>query len=70
VGQIFEPPVAVIFLLKIFLMSLAVALIPLASVLHDAGRTRARTSVEMRGLVRMFLVILLIEAASLIGNYA
>jgi phospholipid/cholesterol/gamma-HCH transport system permease protein len=70
VGQIFEPPVAVIFLLKIVLMSLAVSLIPLASVLHDAGRTRARTSVEMRGLVRMFLVILLIEAASLIGNYA
>ena len=69
VGQIFEPPVALIFMLKILLMSLAVSLIPLASVLYDAGRTRARTSVEMRGLVRMFLLILLIEAASLIGNY-
>jgi phospholipid/cholesterol/gamma-HCH transport system permease protein len=69
VGQIFEPAVAVIFVLKILLMSLAVSLIPVASVLHDTGRSRARTSVEMRGLVRMFLVILLIEAASLIGNY-
>jgi phospholipid/cholesterol/gamma-HCH transport system permease protein len=69
VGQIFEPAVAVIFVLKIFLMSLAVSLIPMASVLYDVRRSRSRTSVEMRGLVRMFLVILLIEAASLIGNY-
>jgi phospholipid/cholesterol/gamma-HCH transport system permease protein len=67
VGQIFTPAVALIFLLKILLMSLAVSLIPVASVLYDAGRSR--TSVEMRGLVRMFLVILLIEAASLVGNY-
>jgi phospholipid/cholesterol/gamma-HCH transport system permease protein len=69
VGQIFEPEVALIFVLKILLMSLAVSLIPIASVLYDSGRARARTSVEMRGLVRMFLVILLIEAASLVGNY-
>jgi phospholipid/cholesterol/gamma-HCH transport system permease protein len=69
VGQIFEPAVAVIFVLKIFLTSLAVSLIPVASVLYDARRSSSRTSVEMRGLVRMFLVILLIEAASLIGNY-
>ncbi len=69
VGQIFEPAVALIFVLKVFLMSLAVSLIPVVSALHDTGRSRARTSVEMRGLVRMFLVILLIEAASLIGNY-
>ncbi len=69
VGQIFEPAVAVIFVLKIVLMSLAVSLIPRASVVYDAGRAPLRASVEMRGLVRMFLVILLIEAASLIGNY-
>jgi len=67
VGQIFEPSVALIFALKIVLLSLAVSLIPLASVLHDAGHTHA--GVEMRELVRMFLAILLIEAASLIGNY-
>jgi phospholipid/cholesterol/gamma-HCH transport system permease protein len=70
VGQIFEPAVAVIFMLKVLLMSLAVSLIPLASVLYDAGSASSRASVEMRGLVRMFLVILLIEAASLIGNYS
>ena len=55
--------------LALFLTSLAVSLIPVASVLYDARRSSSRTSVEMRGLVRMFLVILLIEAASLIGNY-
>jgi phospholipid/cholesterol/gamma-HCH transport system permease protein len=69
VGQVFGPAVALIFTLKIVLMSLAVSLIPVASVLYDAGRVRSRSSVEMRGLVRMFQAILLIEAASLIGNY-
>jgi phospholipid/cholesterol/gamma-HCH transport system permease protein len=69
VGQIFEPEVAVIFALKIVLMSLAVSLIPVASVLYDAGHARPRSGVEMRGLVRTFLAILVIEAASLIGNY-
>jgi phospholipid/cholesterol/gamma-HCH transport system permease protein len=28
-----------------------------------------RTSAEMRGLVRMFAVVLLIEVSSLVGNY-
>jgi phospholipid/cholesterol/gamma-HCH transport system permease protein len=69
VGQIFEPAVAVIFTLKIVFMSLTVSLIPLASVLSDPGRTRSRSSVEMRGLIRMFMALLLIEAASLVGNY-
>jgi phospholipid/cholesterol/gamma-HCH transport system permease protein len=69
VGQIFEPDVGLIFLLKILFMSLAVSLIPVTSVLYDAGRRQARASVEMHGLVRTFLAILLIEAASLIGNY-
>jgi len=69
VGQIFNSAVAVIFVLKIALMSLAVSLIPVGSVLYDAGRARSRASAEMRGLVRMFLVILMIEAASLVGNY-
>jgi len=69
VGQIFSPGVALIFALKIVFLSVAVSLIPVASVLYDSAGARSRTSVELRGLVRMFLVILLIEAASLIGNY-
>jgi len=69
VGQIFAPAVALIFSLKILLMSAAVSLIPVGSVLYDSGRQRSRSSLEMRGLVRMFSAILLIEVASLIGNY-
>jgi len=69
VGQIFEPAVSIIFLLKIVLMSVIVSLIPLASVLNEPARARGLASGEMRGLVRMFLAILLIEAASLVGNY-
>jgi phospholipid/cholesterol/gamma-HCH transport system permease protein len=69
VGQIFSPAVALIFGLKVLFLSLAVSLIPVTSVLYDSGRAYSGTSPELRGLVRMFLVILLIEAASLVGNY-
>jgi phospholipid/cholesterol/gamma-HCH transport system permease protein len=58
-----------IFILKAFFFGLAVALIPVASALHERARALSRTSAELQGLVRLFLVILLIEAASLVGNY-
>jgi len=67
VGHVFAPEVALIFGLKILFFGITVALMPLASVLDDAPR--AGPSAELRGLVRMFLVIVLIEAASLVGNY-
>lgn len=67
VGHVFSPAVSLIFGLKILLFGLAVALVPVATVL-DAP-PQARTSTELRGLVRMFVVIVLIEAASLVGNY-
>jgi phospholipid/cholesterol/gamma-HCH transport system permease protein len=69
VGRVFNPPVAMIFALKTLFFSLAVSLIPIASVLYDVPRPRARTSAELQALVRTFLVIVLIEAASLVGNY-
>jgi phospholipid/cholesterol/gamma-HCH transport system permease protein len=69
VGRVFSPAVSLIFGLKIVLFSVTVALMPMASVLDDAHPTVRHTSAELRGLVRMFLVILLIEAASLVGNY-
>ena len=68
-GQVFSPAVTLIFVLKTLLFSLAVSLIPMASALYGTGGASVRTSAEMRGLVRMFAVILLIEVASLIGNY-
>jgi phospholipid/cholesterol/gamma-HCH transport system permease protein len=68
VGRIFTPAVALIFGLKILFFGITVALMPIASVLDESPRTR-RTSAELHALVRMFFVIVLIEAASLVGNY-
>ncbi|MGH8831750.1 MAG: MlaE family ABC transporter permease [Polaromonas sp.] len=68
-GQVFSPAVTLIFVLKTLFFCLAVSLIPMASALYGMGGASVRTSAEMRGLVRMFAVILLIEVASLIGNY-
>jgi phospholipid/cholesterol/gamma-HCH transport system permease protein len=69
VGQVFSPTVTLIFAMKTFLLALAVSLIPVASALYDLPRGRVRTSAELQALVRLFLVMLLIEAASLVGNY-
>ncbi|MDB5965480.1 MAG: transporter permease [Polaromonas sp.] len=68
-GQVFDPAVTLIFVLKTLFFSLAVSLIPMASALYGLARSNTRTSAEMRGLVRMFAVILLIEVLSLVGNY-
>lgn len=70
VGHVFSPGVGLVFGLKIAAMALAVALLPAASVLIEPERPGALTSAELKGLVRMFFAILLIEGASLVGNYA
>ena len=69
VGHVFSPAVSMIFALKIVFFSFAVSLIPIASVLYDRPRSQSAMSAELQGLVRMFLVILLIEGVSLVGNY-
>lgn len=74
-GQVFSPAVSLIFVIKTLFFCLTVSLIPMASALHAIRSanglriTTVRTSAEVRGLVRMFTVILLIEMASLVGNY-
>jgi phospholipid/cholesterol/gamma-HCH transport system permease protein len=68
-GHVFEPGVTLIFGLKTLFFSLAVSTIPMASGLYDIAGDGTRTSVELQGLVRMFAVLLLIEVASLMGNY-
>jgi hypothetical protein len=40
--------------------------VPMGSALHDA--TRSRVSAEVRGLVRLFALVLLIQAGSLAIN--
>ena len=68
-GQVFTAAVTLIFIMKTLLFSLAVSLIPMASALYGSAVNNTRTSAEMRGLVRMFAIILLIEVLSLVGNY-
>jgi phospholipid/cholesterol/gamma-HCH transport system permease protein len=69
-GHVFAPAVALIFVLKTLLFSLAVSIIPLASGLYDVESHGSRESAALQGLVRMFAVLLLLEAGSLAGNYA
>jgi len=68
-GQVFTPAVTLIFVLKTVFFCLAVSLIPMASALYGMRGASVRSSAEMRGLVRMFAVLLLVEVASLVGNY-
>jgi len=69
VGQVFNPAVSLIFALKTLFFSLAVSLIPMVSSLYDPPAHKVQVLPELQGLVRMFLLILLIEVASLMGNY-
>lgn len=71
-GQVFNPAVTLIFGLKTLFFSLAIALMPVASALHDRSTDPGRSprhGAELRALARMFGVILLIEIVSLVGNY-
>ncbi|MTW02299.1 hypothetical protein GM668_09350 [Duganella ginsengisoli] len=68
VGQIFNPAVSMILMVKIVLFSFAVGMIPLASAYFGAS-ARLRHVHGLSDMVRMFSVLLLIEAASLMGNY-
>ena len=73
-GQIFNPAVALILVLKTLFFSIAVALIPVAAFLRgpQAAQTRAagvRNSPELESLVRLFAAILVIEVVSLMSNY-
>ncbi|QTD47315.1 ABC transporter permease [Ottowia testudinis] len=69
VGQIFTPVVSSIFAAKTLLFALSVSLVPLGNALRDFPRRTSRISVELQGLVQVFVLMLLIEIASLVGNY-
>jgi len=68
-GHVFNPAVSLIFVLKTLFFSLAVAIIPMASGLYDVEGDGSRESAALQGLVRMFAVLLVLEAVSLAGNY-
>ena len=51
------------------LFALAVSIIPMASGLNNVEGGTSRETAALQGLVRMFGVLLLLEALSLVGNY-
>jgi phospholipid/cholesterol/gamma-HCH transport system permease protein len=68
-GHVFDPAVSLVFVLKTVFFALAVAVIPMASGLYDIEGGGSRESAALQGLVRMFAVLLVLEAVSLAGNY-
>jgi phospholipid/cholesterol/gamma-HCH transport system permease protein len=68
VGQVFDLTVTLGFLLKTLFFGLAVAVVPLAASLEAPHPSLTQDSVQP-GAVRLFLVLLLIEAASLAVKY-
>lgn len=73
VGQVFNPAVTTILFMKIVFFSFAVALIPMAASYYDgtgaAPRQPPKAAHGLSDMVRLFSVILLVEVASLMGNY-
>ena len=69
-GQVFNPSVTLLFVLKTWLFGLAVAIIPVSTGLYARPTHHdLRPGGELSGLARMFAVLLLIELTSLMGNY-
>jgi phospholipid/cholesterol/gamma-HCH transport system permease protein len=68
-GHVFAPMVSLIFVLKTLFFALAVSIIPMASGLNNVEGDGSRESAALQGLVRMFGVLLVLEAVSLTGNY-
>lgn len=73
VGQVFTPAVALVFVLKTGALALAVSVLPIGSALHDRDDAAAGADLpggpDLRGLVRLFALVLVIEVLSLAGNY-
>jgi len=67
VGQVFDLTVSLSFILKAFFFSMAVAVVPMAASLEEAASS-ASSGIQP-GAVRLFLVLLMLEAASLVVKY-
>ena len=68
-GRVFDPLFAFVFSFKTLLFAIAVSVIPMASGLNNIEDDGSRESAALQGLVRMFAVLLVLEALSLAGNY-
>ena len=69
VGQVFSPVIVLIFALKTFFLSVAVAIIPMVPTPREGTGGAARVYADITRLARLFAVVLLIEMVSLVGNY-
>lgn len=69
VGRVFSPVVSLIFVLKTAFFSLAVAVVPLAGAAEPDEHGRYRAHSDMTAFARLFSVLLMVEIASLAGNY-
>jgi phospholipid/cholesterol/gamma-HCH transport system permease protein len=69
IGRVFDPMFTFIFSLKTLFFAIAVSIIPMASGLNNIEDDGSRESAALQGLVRMFGVLLMLEALSLVGNY-
>jgi phospholipid/cholesterol/gamma-HCH transport system permease protein len=68
-GRVFDPMFTFIFCMKTLFFAIAVSVIPMASGLNNIEDDGSRESAALQGLVRMFGVLLILEALSLVGNY-
>lgn len=66
-GQVFNPVINLIFILKTLLLSLAVAIVPMVTTPRDQAAGLA--TADLTRLARLLAVILLVEVTSLVGNY-
>ena len=69
VGQVFSPVVTLIFCLKTVFFSLAVSVVPIVYAPPPQAGDALGANAEIKVLTRLFSVILLMEAISLLGNY-
>lgn len=69
VGRVFHPLFLFIFVLKTLFFAIAVSVIPMASGLNNVDSDGSREAAALQGLVRMFGVLLMLEALTLVGNY-
>lgn len=74
IGQVFEPSVALVFVLKTLSLAAVVALAPVASGHYEARERGARAAsatpgAQLHVMVQLFVLVLAIEVVSLIANY-
>ena len=69
VGQVLDPITLVMLALKTFLMSLAVAIVPMVSTVDDVSGRDGRGHSDLAQLARLLFLILAIEILALVASY-